>query len=77
MSVISLFQFNESKMAYIFFNFSCYVNTYKMFSEEKLSQAGQKTQQSSGIKSFYSNTPYGFEYEKNCINKLSIKMFIK
>ena len=44
-----------------------------MFSEGKLSQAGQKKQQSSGIKSFYSNIPYGFEYKKNSINKLSIK----
>ena len=23
------------------------------------------------------NTSYGFEYQKNCISKLSIKMFIK
>ena len=30
-----------------------------------------------GIKSFYLNTPYGFEYKKNCISKLSIKVFIK
>ena len=57
-------------------SFSCYVMTYKMFSEGKLSRAGQK-KKSSGIKSFYSNAPYGFEYKKNCINKLSIKMFIK
>ena len=35
-----------------------------MFLEGKLSQAGQKNQQSSGIKSFYSNTRYGFEYKK-------------
>ena len=58
-------------------SFSYYVMTFKMFSEGKLSQAGQKNQQSSGIKPFYSNTSYGFEYEKNCTNKLSIKMFIK
>ena len=32
-----------------------------MFSEEKLFQAGQK---SIGIKSFYSNKSYGFEYKK-------------
>ena len=38
--------------------------TYTMFSEEKLAQAGQKKQQSIGIKSFYSNTSYGFEYQK-------------
>ena len=47
-----------------------------MFSEEKLSQAGQKrTQQSIGIKSFYSNTSYRFEYEKtvyaDCLLKYS------
>ena len=35
-----------------------------MFSEEKLSQAGQKKQQSIGMKPFYSNTSYGLEYEK-------------
>ena len=38
-----------------------------MFSEEKLSQGGQKKkkqQPSIGIKSFYSNTSYGLKYEK-------------
>ena len=35
-----------------------------MLSEQKLSQAGQKKQQSIGIKYFYSNTSYGLEYEK-------------
>ena len=35
-----------------------------MFSEEKLSKAKEKKQQSSGIKPFYSNTSYGFEYKK-------------
>ena len=36
-----------------------------MFLEEKLSQVRQKKpQQSIGIKSFYSNTLYGLEYEK-------------
>ena len=34
-----------------------------MFSEEQLSQARQKNQ-SIGIKSFHSNTSYGFEYKK-------------
>ena len=46
-----------------------------MFSEGKLSQAGQKNQQSSGIKPFYSNTSYGFEYKKtpqiNCLLRCS------
>ena len=46
-----------------------------MFLEKKLSKAGQK--KSIGIKPFYSNTFYGFEYKKNSISKLSIKMFIK
>ena len=58
-------------------SFPCYVMTFKMFSEGKLSQAEQQNQQSSGIKPFYSNACYGFEYKKNCTNKLSIKMFIK
>ena len=35
-----------------------------------------KKQQSIGIKSFYSNRSYGFEY-KNYISKLSIKIFTK
>ena len=34
-----------------------------MFPEEKLSQARQK-KQTINIKSFYSNTSYGFEYKK-------------
>ena len=37
---------------------------YKMLSEEKLSKAGKKN---IGIRSFYSNTSYGFEYKKNYI----------
>ena len=42
-----------------------------MFSEGKLPQAGQQKQQSSGIKSSYSNTFYGFEYKKTAqINSL-------
>ena len=47
-----------------------------MFSEEKLSHVGQK-KQSIGIKSFYSNTPDGFECKKpasvNCLLKCSLK----
>ena len=35
-----------------------------MFSEEKLFQARQKIYEVIGIKSFYSNTSYGFEYKK-------------
>ena len=58
-------------------SFLCYVMTFKIFSEGKLSQAGQQNQQSSGIKPSYSKTSHGFEYKKNCTNKLSIKMFIK
>ena len=48
-----------------------------MFSEEKLSQPGQKNHQFIGNKSFYLNTSNRLEYKKNCISKLSIKMFIK
>ena len=36
---------------------------YKMSSEEKLSQTEQK-KQNIGIKSFYSNKSYGFEYKQ-------------
>ena len=36
----------------------------KMFSEEELLQATQKKHSSIGMKSLYSNTFYGFEYEK-------------
>ena len=56
-------------------SFSCCVMTFKMFSEGKLSQAGQRNQQSSGIKPFYSNTSYGFENKKtaliNCLLRCS------
>ena len=39
--------------------------TYKMFSEEKLSQVGEKKQQQSiGIIFFYPSKSYGLEYEK-------------
>ena len=55
---------------------TCKMTYNKMLLVEKHSQAGQK-KQSMGIKSFYWNTPYGFEYKKNCISKLSIKVFIK
>ena len=49
---------------------------YQIFSKEKLSQTGQK-KQGTGIRPFYSNTSYCFEYTINCISKLSIKVFIK
>ena len=35
-----------------------------MFSEEKLSQTEQKNQKCAGIKSFYSNIPYGLIFHK-------------
>ena len=48
-----------------------------MFSEEKLSEAEQKkqkkTQPSIGIKSFYSNTPYGLKYETTASVKYLLK----
>ena len=47
---------------------------------DKLFQAGHKKKnkkKGAGIKSFYSNTSYSFEYKKDCISKLSVKMFIK
>ena len=52
-----------------------YAMTYKMLSEDKLSQAEQKNLPSIGIKSFYSNTSYGFEYKKNCIRTSSQTTF--
>ena len=49
-----------------------------MFSEEKLSLAGQKNiGRSIGIECFYSNTSYGFQYKEICISKSFIKMLIK
>ena len=48
-----------------------------MVSEQMLFQTGQTKKQSVGIKSYYSNTSYGLEYEKKCISKFSIKKFIK
>ena len=49
-----------------------------MFSQEKLFLAGQKSiGRSIGIKCFYSNTSYGFEYKAICISKSFIKMLIK
>ena len=49
--------------------------TCEMFSEEKLSQAGQK--QKHGIEPFFSNTFYGLKYEKtesvNYLLKCSLK----
>ena len=44
-----------------------------MFSEEKLSQAGQKNQQSIGIKYFYSNTSYGLEHKKTALVNYLLK----
>ena len=56
-------------------SFLRYVMTFKIFSEGKLSQAGQQNQQSSGIKPSYSNTSYRFENKKtaqiNCLLRCS------
>ena len=46
-----------------------------IFKKEAVPSRARK--QRIGIKSFYSGIIYGFEYKKNCISKLSIKMFIK
>ena len=51
-------------------------NDIKNVSREKTVPSRGNKQQSEGIKSFYSNIFYGFEYKKNSISKLSIKMFI-
>ena len=77
MFVISLSYFKESGVVYIKLLVQCYLITYKISSEEKLSQLGQKKQQNISIKSFYSNTSYGSEYKKiakvNCLIKCSKK----
>ena len=49
---------------------------YKMFAEEKLSQAGGK-QASIGIKPLYPNTSDGFECNKNSIYELAVRISIK
>ena len=73
-----LFHFTIVKIRgglYFFSHFYCYVMTYKIFSEENLSQAGQK-KQSVGIKSFYSVASYTVSNRKK-LHEMSIKMFIK
>ena len=56
--------------------FFCLVMTYKTFSEEKLSQAGQKNNKAL-ISIFFTQTHLTVLNIKNCISKWSIKMFIK
>ena len=55
-------------------SFYCYVMAYKMFSEEKMSYAGQETNK---VLAFYSNTSYDFENKKiakvHCQLKCSLK----
>ena len=51
--------------------------TYKMFSEEKLSQAGQKNPTKYWYKIFLLKDIVRFGIWKDCISKLSINMFIK
>ena len=48
-----------------------------MVLKEKLYQSEQKGEQSIGIKFFYLNTSYSFEYKKSCIGRLPVKIFIK
>ena len=50
---------------------------YKMFSEEKLSKAGQKLPTKFGYKVFLLKHIVRFEIWKNYISRFSIKMFIK
>ena len=76
-AVISLSQFKELGVVFIYLSFQCYIITYIIFSEKKLSQASKRNQQRIGIKSFYSSTSYHFEYKKSCVSKFSIKMSIK
>ena len=51
--------------------------TYKMLSEDKLSQAGQKNLQSTDIKLFYSNRSYGFEYKKKLHKNFNLDNFFR
>ena len=53
------------------------VMTYRMFVFRGEAVPCRVKKQSIGIKSFYSDTSNGVEYNKNCIGKLSIKMSIK
>ena len=47
--------------------------TYKIFSEENLSQAGQENEQSIGVKSFYSSILYGLQHEKTASTNYLLK----
>ena len=74
-----LFQFSNLR-SHGWFKFSlsfqwCVV-TYKMFSEEKLSQTGQKTA-NYWCKIFLLKHILRFEYKEKCLSKLSIKIFTK
>ena len=53
-----------------------YNNTQNVFREEAAPRRAGKKQQSIGIRCSYSNASW-FWIKKNCISKLSIKMFIK
>ena len=64
MSVISFSQFNESEMARIFFKFAVLCNDIQNVFRGDGVPSREKDQDSSGIKSLFSNAPYGFEYKK-------------
>ena len=57
-------------------SFQWCVVSYKMFSEEKLSQTGQKTA-NYWCKIFLLKHILRFEYKEKCLSKLSIKIFTK
>ena len=76
MFAFSLSQFQESRVVYFLLTFLVLCNDMKCFQRRSCHRQGNK-QRSIGIKSFYSNTSYGFEYKRNCISKLFVKMFIK
>ena len=60
MAVVWLTYSKGSRLVYIY----GFVMRYKMFSEEKLLQAGQKNKKVMVLKPLYSNTSHGLEHEK-------------
>ena len=65
--------FKESQVVYIFFKLLVYVVTFEIFSEEELFE----TKNSNKLKKLFSQTHLTILNIKSCVNKLSIKMFIK
>ena len=54
--------------------FIIYINIKNVFRGEAAQKRAKNQQRICIIKSFHSNTSYGFEYKK-CVSKLSIKQY--